>query len=135
MRAIGIAAGAVAATLVAGAALAHGCQDRIAEIERVLDAASEGAIAASSGGQAVAGARQAQAAEDAPEGLEEPVVPVQDEAEEAAAVERAEEAGEGGDGLIEARAALQDARAMAEGGDEEGCLRALDEMILTALRG
>lgn len=125
---------AAAATVLSGAASAHDCLGRIGEIEQLLDAASERAISTSSGGQAVAGARQAQAIEGDEEGLEEPVVPVQNEAEEAIAIEQAEEAGDGGEAVIEARAALQEAREMAEGGDEQACLKALDDMILAALQ-
>ena len=135
MNRIIIATAAAAATLVAGAASAHDCQARIGEIEALLDTVSEQAISASSGGQAVAGARQAQAMEGGDEGLEEPAVPVQEEPEEAIALEQAEEAGRGGERVIEARAALQEARERAEGGDEQACLEALDDMILAALRG
>ena len=134
MNAIAIASAALAAALLSGPASAHDCLGRIGEIEALLDATSEEAIATSSGGQAVAGARQAQAADGDEEGLEEPVVPVQDEREEAIAVEEAEEAGRGGERVVEARTALQDAREMAEGGDEEACLKALNDMILAALR-
>ena len=133
MNAIKIASVAVAAALLSGGASAHDCLERVGEIERLLDTVSEEAISASSGGQAVAGARQAQAIEGTGEGLEEPAVPVQEEPEEAIAVEEAEEAGRGGERVIEARAALEDAREMAESGDEQACLEALDEMILTAL--
>ena len=134
MNGFKIASVAVAAALLPGGALAHDCRERIGEIERMLDTASEQAISASSGGQAVAGARQAQAIEGTGEGLEEPVVPVQEEPEEALAVEQAEEAGRGGERIIEVRAALQDARAKAEGGDEEACLKAVDDLILASLR-
>ena len=135
MDGIKIASVALVAALLSGPALAHDCLGRIGEIEALLDAASEEAISASSGGQAVAGARQAQAVEGGGGGLEEPAAQVQEEPEEALAVEEAEEAGRGGERIIEARAALQDARAMAEDGDEEACLKALDDMLLVALRG
>ena len=134
MSVIRIASTAAVAALLCGPALARDCLVRIGEIEALLDSASGEAISASSGGQAVAGARQAQAIEGTGEGLEEPAVPVQEEPEEAIAVEQAEEAGRGGERFIEARATLQDARAMAEGGDEQACLEALDDMILAALR-
>ena len=134
MNRITIAAATAAAALLAGAASAHDCQARIGEIEALLDTVSERAISASSGGQAVAGARQAQAVEGEDEGLEEPAVPVQEAPEEAIALEAAEEAGRGGERVIKARAALQEARETAEGGDEEACLKALDDMLLAALQ-
>ena len=134
MNGIKLGSVAAAATFLSGAALAHDCLDRIGEIEGLLDTVSERAISTSSGGQAVAGARQAQAVEGDAEDVEEPVVPVQEEPEEAAAIEEAAEAGDAGERVIEARAALKDAREMAEGGDEEACLKALDDMILAALR-
>ena len=120
----------LAAAALPAAAAAHGCVERIVEIEALLDAAAEEAIVASSAGQAVAGARQAQVAEGA---ADEPAVPVQEEPEEEAALEEAEEAGEGGQRFIEARAALREARATAEGGDEAACLEAVDALILAAL--
>lgn len=134
MNGIKIASAAVAAAFFSSAAFAHDCMGRIGEIEQLLDTVSEEAISASSGGQAVAGARQAQAIEGTGEGLEEPALQVQEEPEEAIAVERSEEAGRGGERVIEARAALQEAREKAEGGDEQACLKALDDMILASLR-
>lgn len=134
MNAIKIASAAMAVALFSGAASAHDCRARIGEIERLLDAVSEEAISTSSGGQAVAGARQAQAIEGGDGGLEEPAIQVQEEPGEAIAVEQAEEAGRGGERVIEARAALQEARAMAEDGDEQACFKALDDMILAALQ-
>ncbi|MGR3465257.1 hypothetical protein [Limimaricola sp.] len=139
---------AVAATLIAGPALAHDCAGRIDEFERLLDRAAEQAISASSGGQAVAGAREAQAVQgtgavsddsetgEAPEAgaeADEPVIPVQDEVEEAAAVEEAEESGNAGKNVIDARTALQDAREMAKSGDENACAEALDEVIVRVI--
>ena len=137
---------AIAASLLAGPALAHDCTGRIDDFERLLDLAAEQAISASSSGQAVAGAREAQAVEDsgavdeaeetgtAPETeTEEPVVPVQDEVEEAAAVEEADESGDAGENVIEARTELQQAREMAEDGDEAACTEALDEVIVRVI--
>ena len=79
MNAIKIASAAMAVALFSGAASAHDCRARIGEIERLLDAVSEEAISTSSGGQAVAGARQAQAIEGGDGGLEEPAIQVQEE--------------------------------------------------------
>jgi len=137
---------AIAASLLAGPALAHDCAGRIDDFERLLDLAAKEAISASSSGQAVAGAREAQAVQDsgaasdaeetgtAPEADgEEPVVPVQDEVEEAAAVEEADESGNAGENVIDARTALQEAREMAEEGDEAACTEALDEVIVKVI--
>ncbi|WP_299817995.1 hypothetical protein [uncultured Jannaschia sp.] len=121
-----------AALLLAGPALAQDCAGRIDDFERILDRAAGEAISASSGGQAVAGAREAQAMEAPEEGAEDPV-PFQEEDEEAAEVEEAEEAGEGGERIIQARTALQNARELAEGGDEAACSEAMDDLVLTLL--
>ncbi|MCP1168305.1 hypothetical protein [Limimaricola litoreus] len=139
-------AGGVLATFLAGPALAHDCTGRIDDFERLLDLAAKQAISASSSGQAVAGAREAQAMEDsgtaeeddetgsAPDAYDgEPVIPVQDEAEEAAAVEEADESGDAGERVIEARTELQQAREMAEGGDDAACMDALDEVIIKVI--
>ena len=125
-----ITVAALAASLLAGPALAHDCTGRIDEFERLLDTAAEQAISASSGGQAVAGAREAQAIEDTERS---DVVPVQETEEEVEAVEDADEAGNGGEKVIEARAALQQARELAEEGDDAACAEAVDEVILTLL--
>jgi hypothetical protein len=119
-----ITVAALAASLLAGPALAHDCTGRID------DTAAEQAISASSGGQAVAGAREAQAIEDTERS---DVVPVQETEEEVEAVEDADEAGNGGEKVIEARAALQQARELAEEGDDAACAEAVDEVILTLL--
>lgn len=123
----------MAAVLVAGPALAHDCGGRIDEFERLLDITAKQAISASSGGQAVAGARMAQAIEDTTATTEETVVPFQDEAEEVEAVEEAEAAGNAGEFIIEARTALQQARELAETGDEQACATTVDNLILTLL--
>ncbi len=125
-----ITAAAIAASLLAGPALAHDCAGRIDEFERLLDTAAEMAISASSGGQAVAGAREAQAVEDTERSE---VVPVQDETDEVEAVEEADEAGNGGEKVIEARAALQQARELADEGQDEACAEAVDAVFLTLL--
>lgn len=132
MNSIKIALAATTAAFLAGPALAHDCNGRIDEFERLLDAAAEEAISASSGGQAVAGAREAQAMEEGDEAEEDPV-PFQEEPEEEEAVEEAEEAGEGGSEIIEARAALDEARELAERGDEDACLEAVDAVIVSLI--
>ena len=127
--------GVAMAILFAGPIAAHDCVGQIDEFERLLDSVAEEAISASSGGQGVAGAREAQAieesgaAEEGP-GTEEPVIPVQNEGDEASAVEEADEAGDAGQNVIEARAKLQEARQMAEEGQEVACAEALNEVIV-----
>jgi hypothetical protein len=127
--------GVAMATLLAGPVAAHDCADQIDEFERLLDSVAEEAISASSGGQGVAGAREAQAieesgaAEEGP-GTEEPVIPVQDEGEEALAVEEADAAGDAGENVIETRVKLQEARELAEEGQEAACVEALHELIV-----
>ena len=115
--------------VLAGPALAD-CTDRITFLEEALDDASRLAISASTGGQGVAGAREAQAVTE--EMAEEPV-PYQDDA--AAAVEEADEAGDGGEELIEARARLGEARTLAQDGNEEACTRQIKEILVGLIDG
>lgn len=117
---------AAGVALVAAPAAAD-CADRITFLEEVLDDAARLAISASSGGQGVAGAREAQAVTD--EGSEDPA-PYQDAPAEAEAVEEVQEAGDGGDALIEARARLGEARTLAEDGDEEACTTQVREILV-----
>ena len=58
------------------------------------------------------------------------MVPFQDEAEEAAAVEEADESANAGENVIDARTQLQEARELAESGNEETCTAALDKVIV-----
>ena len=132
MHSIKLSLAATATLLLAGPALAQDCAGRIDTFERVLDRAAGEAISASSGGQAVAGAREAQAMETPEDGVEDPV-PFQEEPEEAAEVEEAEDAGDGGERVIQARTALQNARELAESGDDAGCTEAMDDLILSLL--
>ncbi|WP_299838516.1 hypothetical protein [uncultured Jannaschia sp.] len=129
MHSIKLSLTVAAALLLAGPALAQDCAGRIENFERALDRAAGEAISASSGGQAVAGAREAQAMEEPEEATEDPV-PFQEETEEAAEVE---EAGDGGERVIQARTALQNARELSENGDEQACSEALDDLILSLL--
>lgn len=134
---------AIATVLLASPAIAHDCAGRIDEFERLRDIAAKEAISASSGGQAVAGAREAQAAQDSGAATDaeetgtspkqdsgDPVVPFQDEAEEAAAVEETDESANAGENVIDARTQLQEARELAESGNEETCTEALDKVIV-----
>ena len=70
---------------------------------------------------------------DTQEAIEDPV-PFQEEPEETAAVEEADAAGDGGEEVIEARTALQGARELAESGDEDACLKAVDDVILSLIQ-
>ena len=124
---------AAAAILISVPAHAYQCAERIDDFERLLDVAASQAISASSGGQAVAGAREAQAMADTQEANEDPV-PFQEEPEETAAVEEADAAGDGGEQVIEARTALQGARKLAESGDEDACVKAVDDVILSLIQ-
>ena len=123
------------AALLAGPVASHDCAGQIDEMERLLDSVAEEAISASSSGQGVAGAREAQAIEesgaaDEGPGTEEPVIPVQEESEEALAVEEADEVGDAGENVIETRVKLQEARQMAEEGQEAACVEALHGLIV-----
>jgi hypothetical protein len=116
--------------LGAGGAMAESCEQQVDALEAELEEAQELAISAASGGQGVAGSRQAQAQEDEPQQdeapLEEPAVPYQEEPEEAAAIERAEDAGEGGDIFMQAKALLEEARAAAQDDDQTACRTAYE---------
>ncbi len=110
-----------ASLMLAAPAAAQTCVAVLDELEPILQEAAEKSISTSSSGQGVAGAREAQAMEEGPEGEAEPVVPYQEPAEEVGAVEQAVQAGEGGDLVMRAMAMVDEARASAEG-DEEACL-------------
>ncbi|WP_410219347.1 hypothetical protein [Paracoccus sp. (in: a-proteobacteria)] len=107
------------------------CADRISYLEEVLDEAARMSISTSSGGQGVAGSREGQAMSevDSPE----PAAPYQEEPEEAEAIEEAEEAGEGGDRILQARAALGEARATEESGDAEACEGEVREILINLI--
>jgi hypothetical protein len=118
------AAGALCA-LSAAPTLASPCGDRIVALHRRLDEGTARAAAASSGGQAVAAAREAQASQ--PGSRNEPTVPFQDPAREAQATRQAAEAGGGGTGMAEDRAALNQARTHDQQGNASGCMEAVAE--------
>jgi hypothetical protein len=155
MKAQTLLAAAATVALLAGAARAETCALRIAELDPVLREAAEASIASSSGGQAVAAAREAQAMTDdedaattpgdvvaeagaatgqeagteAADGAALDVVPFQDEADEAEAVRRAEAAGEGGDLIMQAIAMVQEAQALDEAGDETACMNRMQDVL------
>ena len=114
--------------MLAGPALASPCTDQIAALERQVSGAGAEAAAASSGGQGVAAARESQALQPPPANQPAPPSgPFQAAPREAQATQRAAEAGAGGDGVVQARARLNEARERAGRGDEAGCLAGLAE--------
>ena len=114
--------------MLAGPALASPCTDQIAALERQVSGAGAEAAAASSGGQGVAAARESQAVQPPPANQPAPPSgPFQSQPREAQATQRAAEAGAGGDGVVQARAKLNEAREQAGRGDEAGCLASLAE--------
>ena len=124
-----VAAGAMAATIVivAGPALASPCTDEIKALEMRLDDVAEKAGAASSGGKAVAAAREGQAVQSTG-GTVAPGNPAAPrEPQEARAVQQTAEAGGGGDRVMQAKATLNRARTLEEQGDASGCQGAVAE--------
>ncbi len=121
-------AGALSA-LVAGPGFASPCTDQIDALERRLNDTASTAAAASSGGQGVAAAREAQAMQS-PDGNRPPgapAVPFQAEGREAQATQRAAEAGGGGDRVMQAKATLNRARSFDAQGNGQGCMEAVEE--------
>ncbi len=118
-----IAAAVIAA---AGPALASPCLDRISALDKRLDEAAQTSASTSSGGQGVAASRESKAMQSRNENepaTETKVPPFQDQAKEAQTTRRAaDEAHGGGDGVMQARAVLNEARALEQKGDSAGCL-------------
>jgi hypothetical protein len=115
--------------MLAGPALASPCTDQIAVLERQATGAGGEAAAASSGGQGVAAARESQAVQPPP--ANQPAQasgPFQSPQREAQATQRAADAGAGGDGVVQARAKLNEAREQAGRGEEDACLASLAEV-------
>ncbi len=132
-RAATATAGALVCALLAAAgsaASASPCTDQIGALEARLNDTGATAAAASSGGQGVAAAREAQAMEardqNRPVGPS-PAVPFQAEGREAQATQRAAEAGGGGDRVIQAKATLNRARTLDAQGNNQGCMEAVEE--------
>jgi hypothetical protein len=131
-KALLAAAGAsCAALLAAGPGAASPCTDQIGALEARLNETAATASAASSGGQAVAAARGAQAMEARNENRSvdpPPAVPFQSEGREAQATQRAAEAGGGGgDRVMQAKATLNRARSFDAQGNAQGCMEAVEE--------
>lgn len=125
----GALCGALAVASGAGPALASPCTDQIDALERRLTETAATAGAASSGGQAVAAAREGQAMEARNQGERTgaPTTPFQSESREAQATQRAADAGGGGDRVMQARATLNQARTMDAQGNSTGCMEAVGE--------
>jgi hypothetical protein len=117
----------VTGLLASGPVLGSPCGDRIAALEGRIDRATANAVASSSGGQGVAAARQGQADQAAGGAAPAtPPVPFQETGREADATRRAAEAGGGGE-VVQARAALNRARALDTGADAASCLDSVAE--------
>ncbi len=102
-----------------GPVLASPCTDQIDAFQKQLEDMGRTAGAASSGGQAVAAAREGQAMQ--PSG-NTPTPPFQSPSREAQATQRTADAGNGGDRVMQAKASLEKGRAMALQGNEAACL-------------
>lgn len=124
-----LAAAGALCVLAAGPAFASPCTDQIGALEARLNETATAAGAASSGGQAVAAAREGQAVQsqdgNRPPGA--PAVPFQAEGREAQATQRAAEAGGGGDRVMQAKATLNRARTLDAQGDGPACMEAVAE--------
>ena len=105
------------------------CGDLIASLDAQLNQTAASAGAASSGGQAVAAARQGQASEARDQGGQPPgaTPPFQAEKPEAQATQRATNAGGGGDRVQQAKASLNRARSLDSENNPSGCMAAVAE--------
>ena len=116
--------------LAAGPGAASPCTDQIGALEARLNDTATTAAAASSGGQAVAAAREGQAMEARDQNRPvspPPAVPFQAEGRGAQATQRAAEAGGGGDRVMQAKATLNRARSFDAQGNSQGCMDAVEE--------
>lgn len=113
----------------ANPANASPCTDQIAALEAQLNETATTAGAASSGGQAVAAAREGQAMEarDQNRPTVAPTAPFQSEDREARATQRATDAGGGGDRIMQAKATLNRARSLDIQGNVSACLEVVAE--------
>ncbi len=114
-----------------GPVLASPCTDQIDAFQKQLEDTGRTAGAASSGGQAVAAAREGQAMQ--PSG-NAPTPPFQSPSREAQATQRTADAGDGGDQVMQAKAILEQGRALAVQGNEAGCLDSLGQARRQAAR-
>ena len=123
-------AGAALSLLLAGSALASPCTDRINALEMRVNEAAEATASVSSGGQGVAAARESQAMQARNQGQPispSTVPPFQNEAREAQATRQAADAGGGGDRVMQARAKLNEAKALDGRSDNAACLDKITE--------
>jgi hypothetical protein len=109
---------------LAGPVLASPCTDQIDTFQKALEDTARTAGAASSGGQAVAAAREGQAMQP---GGASPTPPFQSPPREAQATQRTADAGGGGDRVMQAKASLEQAKAMAAQGNEARCMDILGQ--------
>ncbi len=126
---LALGAGAFCA-LAAAPGIASPCTDQIGALEARLNETASSAAAASSGGQGVAAAREAQAMEARDQNrpvAPPPAVPFQSEGRETQATQRAAEAGGGGDRVMQAKATLNRARSLDAQGNAQGCMEAVEE--------
>jgi hypothetical protein len=114
------AAGAAAYLLLAGSSLASPCADRIHALEARVNEAAEATASVSSGGQGVAAARESQAMQARNQG--EPIAPQTVPPFQNETTRQAAEVGGGGDRVMQARAKLNEARALDGRGDSAACL-------------
>jgi hypothetical protein len=108
-----------------GSALPSPCTDRINALEVRVNEAAEATASVSSGGQGVAAARESQAMQARNQGQPispSTVPPFQNEAKEAQATRQAADTGGGGDRVMQARAKLNEARALDGRGESAACL-------------
>jgi hypothetical protein len=111
---------------IAGPLLASPCGDAIRALEPRVDAAMSKSAALSSGGQAVAASREAQAMQ-AEKNPPSPGAPVQKLPEHDAGATAAATPLAGGDNAVKARAALSRAQAQDREGNAAGCSAAVEE--------
>ena len=117
----------VVGLLLSFPALATPCGDQIRALEPRVDEVVARSASLSSGGQAVAASREAQAMQTE-SGQKEPGAPVQKLPEHDAGATAAMTPLAGGDKSIKARAALGRAQALDRDGDAAGCQAAVEEV-------
>ncbi|MGV7029619.1 hypothetical protein [Methylobacterium symbioticum] len=115
--------------LAVGPVVAAGCVDDVTALDNHIKDMAKTAISTSTASKEAAGRREAMAEEAKKRGVPPAALPGGPEpgTSEATAVEQAAQAGGGGTGVMEAKAALNHARELANKGDDAGCVGALAE--------